>query len=190
RQSIYSCLHFFLTLGPLSVQASPLLPNVASAAMRGTLPDRINSANLPGEVFARYPEVFGDALPIHGGWGYSIHDAVIVDEENTTRGVRVEYEFVDKRNHAELVFFRPVDEILIEIDKKLLMQRVVSLDGRRYDVLKFELSVLPKRALDMLNAAKLNAGEYNRLRNKYALRLVREYWFDITGFYAKFGLLR
>jgi hypothetical protein len=131
--------------------------------------------------------VFGNALPIRGGWGYSIDDAVIVDAENTRRGLDVEYEFVDKRNYAELVFGKPVGQMLIQIDKKRLMQRVSTLEGRHYDVLRFELFVLPRQALDMLDAAKLAADEYKRLKDKYALHLEREYYFDITGFYGKFG---
>ena len=121
----------------------------------------------PNELFAAHPEIFGGALPIRGGWGYSFEDAVIVAGDNWFRGVSVEYEFVDRRNHAELVFCKSDSEVMVELNKKLLMQNLSSFERGHYDVLKFELSVLPKQALDML-------------------RLMREYFFDITGFYGKF----
>jgi hypothetical protein len=78
----------------------------------GVLPDPLNSRNPPREVFAAHPEIFGDPLPIRGGWGYSMDDPVIIDKDDPIvpkgrrfDGVGVEYAFVDKRIHAELVFF-------------------------------------------------------------------------------------
>jgi hypothetical protein len=147
----------------------------------------------PRELFAAHPEVFGEALPIRGGWGYSIDDAVVIDRDDSTvvsglrfDGVGVEYAFVDKRNHAELVLSKPAGEMLIEIEKKLLSQKLMSLEGRYYDVLSFEITTLPEQSWNMLEAAKLPADEYTRLREEHTLRLVREFWFDITSFYGRY----
>ena len=98
----------------------------------------------------------------------------------------MEYAFVDKRNHAELVLSNPAGEMLIEIEKKLLSQKLMLLEGRYYDVLSFEITTLPEQRWNMLEAAKLPADEYTRLREEHTLRLVRDFWFDITSFYGRY----
>jgi hypothetical protein len=156
------------------------------------LPDPLNSRNPPREVFAAHPEIFGDPLPIRGGWGYSMDDPVIIDRDDPIvpkgrrfDGVGVEYAFVDKRIHAELVFFRPPDTALVAIERKLLRQQLSSWDGRHFDVLNFHIKTLPQPIWNVIREANRPEDERNDLANRLATQLNQEFWFDITSFYGK-----
>ena len=64
----------------------------------------IRSAETPREILAADFKSLGGELPIHGGWGYSREDAVVVDKDDPVvskgipfDGVGIEYIFVEKR---------------------------------------------------------------------------------------------
>jgi hypothetical protein len=158
------------------------------------MPNPIDSCDRPRKVFAAHPEIFGEELPIRGGWGYSMEDAVIIDRDDPMvekgrrfDGIGVEYAFVDKRIHAELVFFRPRDAALVALERKLLLQRLTLLEERYFDVLRFQIKTLPKTIWNVIREANRPEHERNDRANRLAAQVDQEFWFDITSFYGKFS---
>jgi hypothetical protein len=155
------------------------------------LPDPISSSEPPRRVFATYFKSPGSELPIHGGWGYTMDDAVVIDREDPIvpkgsrfDGVEVEYAFVEKRIYAEMIFLRPPGEAFAGIEWKLLRQSLMSPGVRYYDLLEFEITAFSERDWSMFKSGGFDAQEYNRRREQMLIRFTREFWFDITSFYG------
>ena len=71
---------------------------------------KIEAAHSPREILAADFKSLGGELPIHGGWGYSLEDAAVIDKNDPTvpsgmpfDGVEIEYVFVEKRIYEELL---------------------------------------------------------------------------------------
>lgn len=141
-------------------------------------------------------------LPISGGWGYSLEDCVVIDKNDPIvnqslpfDGTQIEYTFVEKRIYAELVAFRDHDDDFVNIKKKLSMQFLKDIDGKKFDVLNFTVSAHTRRDfLFLASDWKQNNGfedddkGFEEHRKQYALRLCSystQYWFDITSFYGQ-----
>lgn len=162
---------------------------------------RLSSRETPRQLlhahFKSIPE-----LPIRGGWGYDEDDAVIIDRNDPIvprnrpfDGVGIEHVFVEKRIYEELIIFRKRGDAFAGIKWKLIQQGLAGGDGgRRFDVLKFDVTALPEAKWNALKAAwEGPAGfgsadfdvEAHRERHEAAtVHYVAEYWFDITSFYG------
>ena len=110
----------------------------------------IRSAETPREIIAADFKSLREELPISGGWGYTKEDAVVIDRNDPVvskgmpfDGVEIEYIFVEKRIYEELIIFRPKDDKYSGIEWNLLKQKCTSDNGKKYDVLSFEVKAIP-----------------------------------------------
>lgn len=80
-----------------------------------------------------------DPLPISGGWGYSKDDAVVIETEDSSIGVPLEYDFLEHRTMLELSQASPR---LCDIeDYQRLKQSVRIIDDIHYDVIEAQVTV-------------------------------------------------
>jgi tetratricopeptide (TPR) repeat protein len=164
---------------------------------------RIASKELPREILAADFKSIGE-LPIHGGWGYSREDAVIIDRNDPVvprgipfDGVGLEYVFVEKRIYEELIIFRPENDRYSGIRWNLLRQEMKDLGSRQYDILTFEVTALRDEDWEELKAEWEGPNGYGapgfdeaahlQKRDARTVRYVTEYWFDITSFFGLQG---
>jgi len=162
---------------------------------------RIQSKESPRDILAADFKSLGGELPIRGGWGYSLEDAVVIDKSDPVvpsgipfDGVEIEYAFVESRIYEELIIFRPKEERFEEIKWNLLKQTLTKHNGRSYDVLSFEVTALPGIDFEELKAewegpdgygsAGFDVDAHMRKRDTYMIRYFTECWFDITSFYG------
>jgi hypothetical protein len=161
---------------------------------------QINSIETPREILATDFPSLGGELPIHGGWGYSREDAVIIDKDDPVvprdapfDGVGLEYFFVEKRIYEELIVFQPTDKRYSGIEWKPIEQRLMDTDGRWYDILTFEITALPDKDWNELKAEWEGPSGFNsngfdieahlKKKDDRRIRYIGEYWFDITSFF-------
>jgi hypothetical protein len=146
-------------------------------------------------------EDFKIDLPIKGYWGYDIESACIIDRNDSTisqempfNGVAVEYVFVEKRIYEEMVIFRGDDEKYSGIRWDLDKQELLFVNDKPYDKLVFNVVGFTDTVWDELTSrfeaiqksGKLELiNELDAYKESEALRLVREFYFDITSFYGK-----
>ena len=145
---------------------------------------------------------FGHDLPIHGGWGYTKDDCVIIDKDDNIvsksisfNGIRIEKAFVEKRLYTELIVLAPMDYQFAGIEWKLLKQELSLSDGKAFDKLIYEVRGFRHKDWDMLKAEYEGTGGYNtpdfdkqaheRKRKELMVRFVDEFWFEITSFFGK-----
>ena len=160
----------------------------------------IRSAETPREIIAADFKSLREELPISGGWGYTKEDAVVIDRNDPVvskgmpfDGVEIEYIFVEKRIYEELIIFRPKDDKYSGIEWNLLKQKCTSDNGKKYDVLSFEVKAIPdldweelKSEWEENNGFQSSQSELNahiEKRSSKMIRYVTDYWFDITSFY-------
>ena len=145
-------------------------------------------------------EDFKIDLPIKGYWGYDIESACIIDKNDSTvsqempfNGVAIEYVFVEKRIYEEMVIFRGDDEKYSGIRWDLDKQELLFVNDKPYDKLVFNVvgftdvvwDELTSRFEAIQKSGKLELiSELDAYRESEALRLVREFYFDITSFYG------
>lgn len=147
----------------------------------------LETSEPPKEVLERdFPDL--PPLPIRGGWGYDMETACIIetpdDPDFPLDGVDVEYAFAEHRLYEELMFMRPFDDEGYEDINFTLTRQMLRQEGDRYfDVLTFQVSARVPKWTDPFSPstgsgkrrpARLHTGE-------------REFWFDITSFYGKYG---
>ena len=146
-------------------------------------------------------EDFKIDLPIKGYWGYDIESACIIDRNDSTvsqempfNGVAVEYVFVEQRIYEEMVIFRGDDEKYSGIRWDLDKQELLFANDKPYDKLVFNVVGFTDAVWDELTSrfeaiqksGKLELiSELDAYKESEALRLVREFYFDITSFYGK-----
>jgi hypothetical protein len=146
-------------------------------------------------------EDFKIDLPIKGYWGYDIESACIIDKNDSTvsqempfNGVAIEYVFVEKRIYEEMVIFRGDDEKYSGIRWDLDKQELLFVNDKPYDKLVFNVVGFTDAVWDELTSrfeaiqksGKLELiSELDAYRESKALRLVREFYFDITSFYGQ-----
>lgn len=132
--------------------------------------------------------------PMHGGWGYTKEDAVVIDLESSGAGVAFEYRFIEYRTYEEMIIFRAKGhgyaDIRVQTDRQTLYEE----DGRAYDRLLFTVTGYPEAEFAWL---KVEFKKLVELGNRRALRAnIRELeslkvtyktecWFDITAFFGK-----
>jgi hypothetical protein len=163
-------------------------------------PPRISTSDTPRKILAADFETGGE-LPIRGGWGYSPEDAVIIDRDDPVaakgtafNGIAIEYDFVGKRIYEELVVLFPEGETHSEIKWNLLEQNLFGHDDRPFDRLAFEVTAIPGRDWEQLEAEwegpngwaspRFDAEEHRRKRESKTIRYLAEYYFDITSFFG------
>jgi hypothetical protein len=145
-------------------------------------------------------EDFKIDLPIKGYWGYDIESACIIDKNDSTvsqemlfNGVAIEYVFVEKRIYEEMIIFRGDDEKYSGIRWDLDKQELLFVNDKPYDKLVFNVVGFTDEVWDELTnrfdaiqkSGKLELmSELDAYRESKALRLVREFYFDITSFYG------
>jgi hypothetical protein len=157
----------------------------------------LNTEASPRAVLLSRLKSYMSEPPIRGGWGYSMQDACILDNEDPdVVGMPFDWlgwekYFIEKRIHEELIHQRADGErfsgIELEKQKQTLMK-----DGDRYfDHLIIKVTALPNCAWEELKASYEGP---NGVKNpnfamsahlaKHELKtvcIIREYWFDITG---------
>lgn len=167
-------------------------------------PQHIDSEETPRQLFV---DIFKSIpeLPIHGGWGYSLEDAVIIDKSDPIvsqglpfDGVGIEYIFVEKRIYCELIVYRPKDDRYSGIQWKPILQKLMEIGVRKYDVLTFDVTALSDKNWEILKAEwegpngycspDFNKEEHFKRREALSIHYVAEYWFDITSFYGSGGV--
>ena len=162
---------------------------------------KVRSAETPQEILVADFKSLGGALPIHGGWGYSKEDAVVIDKNDLVvsknvpfDGIGIEYIFIEKRIYEELIIFRPKDSKYSGIKWNLLEQRTENHKNKMYDVLSFEVTAFSDKDWSALKTEwernngfqSSEPGLKNHLKkkNEKMVCYTTEYWFDITSFYG------
>ena len=144
-------------------------------------------------------EDFKIDLPIKGGWGYDLATACIIDKNDPTvskaisfNGVEIEYIFVEKRIYEEMIIFREDDEKYAGIRWDLEKQELIFDQDKPYDKLIFNIVGFTDQVWDELtsrfeeiqkNGKVELMSELDAYRQSKALRLTREFYFDISSFY-------
>ena len=146
-------------------------------------------------------EDFKMDLPITGGWGYDFDTACVIDKNDPSvnqnmpfDGVGIEYVFVEKRIYEEMIIFRQAHEKYSGLRWDLEKQELISRDEKHYDRLIFNVIGFSDAIWDELTSrfeAIQKSGELEKMveldayRESKALRLTREFYFDITSFYGQ-----
>ena len=163
-------------------------------------PPRIRTEEPPREILSADFNSISE-MPIQGGWGYGLHDAVIIDKNDPLvpkgapfDGVGLEYTFVEKRIYEELIIFRQKTDLYSGIRWNLLRQESFSHDNRSYDALIFEVTALLDKDWQELKAEwegpdghsspGFDIDEHNKKLDSKTIRYVTEYYFDITSFFG------
>ena len=144
-------------------------------------------------------EDFKIDLPIKGGWGYDFETACIIDKSDPTvsqimsfNGVDIEYIFVEKRIYEEMIIFRGDDEKYAGIRWDLEKQELFFNQEKPYDKLIFNIVGFTDQVWDDLtsrfeeiqkNGKVELMSELDTYRQSKALKLTREFYFDISSFY-------
>jgi len=139
-------------------------------------------------------------IPIKGGWGYSIEDAIIIDKNDAVvprdipfDGISLEYVIIDKRIYLELNGLQDNSNKYKDIYWKVEKQELVSNEGRYFDKITVRITALH---LDDYKSRRTEWKENGHKPDfdkewfmKKSLELTqycyREFWFDITSFYAQ-----
>jgi len=148
----------------------------------------LETSETPKEILERdFPDL--PPLPIRGGWGYDMETTCIIensdDPDFPLDGVDVEYAFAEHRLYEELMFMRPLDDDGYQDVNFTRTRQMLLQEGDRYfDVLTFQVSA---RVPEWTNPFSPSSGSVKRRR---APRHTgeREFWFDITSFYGKYGV--
>jgi len=146
-------------------------------------------------------EDFKIDLPIKGGWGYDFDSACVIDKNDPSvsklmpfDGVGIEYVFVEKRIYEEMIIFRGDDEKYSGIRWNLEKQELLFQNDKPYDKLIFNVvgftdevwNELTNRFEAIQKSGRLELmDELDAYRESKALRMVREFYFDITSFYGQ-----
>jgi len=162
-------------------------------------PPHISSEESPKEILLSDFKSLVE-MPIKGGWGYTLDDAVIIDKSDSVipempfDGVGYEYVFVEKRIYEELIIFQPKNERYSGIKWNLLKQKVINRNDRQYDVLTFEVTAIPDKDWEELktewkginrnNSPEFDIDVHMKKKDSLTIRYVTDYWFEITSFYG------
>ena len=135
-------------------------------------------------------------LPIEGGWGYSQSTSIkFLKQETRYDFVSLEYQIAQWLLFEELIIFRERDDLHSGIEKKLKQQKMFEENGRRYDVLEFEVTCWHDFYWEKLKTewdeAKANSSidpsflkDHEKKRNEAMLRFNRTYYFEITDVFC------
>ncbi len=140
----------------------------------------------------------GHDLPIRGGWGYGMEDAVIIDRNDPAAQyyplfdyVSMEYTFVEKRLYEELIISRERGKGYSGIEWNLERQSLLSDQGREYDELVFSVTMFADKDWDFLktdweshrgySGDRLGLEEHEKKRESLLLGMTESFLFDITS---------
>jgi len=159
-------------------------------------PSQLITKEPPRQIIS---EDFKIDLPIKGGWGYNLATACIIDKNDPKvskvmpfNGVEIEYVFVEKRIYEEMIIFRGNDEKYAGIRWDLEKQELIFDQDKPYDKLIFKIVGFTDQVWDELtsrfeeiqkNGKVELMSELDAYRQSKALKLTREFYFDITSFY-------
>lgn len=141
-------------------------------------------------------------LPIKGGWGYNQSTACVIDRGDPTvdhdvpfDGVAIERIFAEYRLYEELIIFRPRGQKYSGIQHTISNQRLLEIEGRRYDVLTFQVAAFPEADFNRLKSTyegpngfrnpSFDAHAHEELHKSLMHAGNREYWFDITSIHSR-----
>jgi hypothetical protein len=157
----------------------------------------IHSAESLREVIA---VDFKKDLPLRGGWGYSMDDAIIIDRNDPTvpqgipfDGIGIEYFVVEKRIYEELIIFRSDGDKFNGIKWNLLKQSLVQHAGKTFDHLRFEVTGLHDRDWNELKetwegpdgfvSENFDRSKHFAEQERRTARYEADYWFEISSFF-------
>ncbi len=162
--------------------------------------ENLPNVESPREILrSRFASI--DELPIQGGWGYSMIDAVVVDKNDPIvnkvlpfNGVEVEYIFARYRTYLELITQRDKDDRFSGIDLKLNFQETHSGDnGRKYDRLIMDITAFRDQDFNELkqdwennfHKQDFDHEAHEKKREEKLVHIQREFWFEISSFYGQ-----
>jgi len=142
-------------------------------------------------------------LPIEGGWGYQIEDAVVinrhhssVDQELPFNGVAVERTFIQQRLYIELIQMESRKDELSGIKWTIKSQRLIHKEGKSFDYIECQATALKTEDWYLLKeiwegpngfqSPDFDKENHLRLQKSKLLYFDCEYWFDITSFNHNF----
>lgn len=152
------------------------------------------------EVLTEDFNLLNGKLPIRGGWGYSLEDAIIIDQNDPVvnprlpfGGVGLEHEIVEGRLLKEFLNSDNLDELYVGLEKRLANQSTQTIEGRTYDHLVFtghcfwesDFAMLDEMYENRHKNADFDEKEYRRKREMLKFYFKTEYFFDVTSFYGK-----
>lgn len=156
----------------------------------------IETLETPRDIISQDFKSVGE-LPIKGGWGYSIEDAVIIDKndplllnEDNVDFLSIQKVFVEKRIYEELIVFRNRNDDFLGIKWKMLKQELIRVDERAYDILTFEVTALPRKDWELLKqeweenseSVSFDKDFHFEKHNSLSVIYTTQYFFDITDF--------
>lgn len=146
-------------------------------------PPKLHTLDSPRSVFLRlYPGT--PPLPVLGGWGYQIEDAVEIEQEllPDLDLKAIQTKFIELRVVEELVLSRPETQRFSGIRRKVQSRERVNRVGRFYDVVKVEVKAIPEAQFAALQVKLHRIGEeqYRALLEEQSIRYVATYWFNVS----------
>lgn len=138
--------------------------------------------------------------PISGGWGYTQDEAVVIETENGSLGVSLEYKFLEYRTYEEMIVFRPEEDRFAGFRFERKMQFLVSSgegsNERQFDQVIMKVTCFKEKDLEMIREdLKAHNGYVGDEEGRKAHMQLRESkkityditgWFDITKFYGNY----
>ncbi len=164
------------------------------------LVENLITANSPREILhSRFKSI--DEMPIHGGWGYTKNEAVIIDKHDKIvpqylpfDGVNLEHIFIQYRTYLELITIRAEDDRFSGINFKLSKQELFEDDdGKIYDKLTMHITAHRDQDFEELKeeweSGLSNKGfdyeAHEKKREEKLIHIERECWFEISSFYGQ-----
>lgn len=138
-------------------------------------------------------------VPIQGGWGYTIDDAIIIDKNDPIvddgipfDGVGLEYMLVGKRIYEELIIFQKQGEKYEHISWDLQFQKLLKNDNRQIDHLNFKVTCYKDGSLELLRNDFIKTiddtytiEQHEQYKDSIQYFYYTDYYFDITSFYGQ-----
>ncbi len=140
-------------------------------------------------------------LAIHGGWGYTQKDAVvidindpIVDKSIPFNGIDLEYIFAKHRTYLELITARAEDDRFSDMKFETIRQELINGDNdNKYDRLILKVSALRSQDYKELKEIWENNFENDDFDQdahwvrdeELRIHVEREFWFEISSFYGQ-----
>jgi hypothetical protein len=158
---------------------------------------KIKSSKTPREIIAAdFIKSLNGEIPIRGGWGYTKKDACIIDKNDPSVDPELPFDhaewesiFIEKRIYQEMIISRPDGKKFCCITwnfKKQYFIRDFPISGvRTFDCHQFEITAFFEQDWKELNLKRKNSDfdilEYEKKRQEKMVRLIREFWFEITS---------
>lgn len=134
--------------------------------------------------------------PISGGWGYTQEDAVIIETEDGTKGVSLEYKFLEYRTYEEMIIFQPENARYAGFRFERHLQFLCSSedDSKHYDNVIMKVTCFKEEDWEMLKKDYIDHNGFvgdeegrkahMQLHETKKISFEIQGWFDITKFYG------